>query len=171
VSLANGLRDFSADFDGLSNLAFNAEGKLVYALRRREGDIAVSVGSDSGPGFEEIASPIAFTDDSNHFAYVAIRGGAFVEVRDNLPVRTFSAGHIGPTNIEWIGLSDDAAHLAYVIASGKERSKALRSLVIDGHESKLYDDLVGMRFLEDGKLVAFVARDSMRFLRVTYTLK
>jgi hypothetical protein len=170
------LRDFFAEVDGLSNPAFNAEGKLVYAVRRNEGDIAVLAGSDPGPGFESIFSPIAFTDDSKHFAYVAVRSGTFVEVRDNVPVRTFSAvaaGHNGAVVTEWIGLSDDGAHLAYVIAiaSGQEHSKASRSLIIDGRESKLYDDLFGGRFAEDGKSVTFVACDGMRLLRVTSALQ
>jgi len=50
--LVPGVRDFSPDFDGFSNPAFDSEGKLVYAVRRGKGNIAVLVGSDSGPGFE-----------------------------------------------------------------------------------------------------------------------
>jgi hypothetical protein len=64
VSLVKGFRDFSSDFDGVSNPALNPEGKLVHAVRREKGDIAVLVGSNSGPGFEEILSPVIFTDDS-----------------------------------------------------------------------------------------------------------
>jgi hypothetical protein len=217
VSLTQGLRDFSAEFDGLSNPAFNSEGKLVYAAPREKGETAVLVGSNSGPAFEEILSPIIFTDHSKHFVYVGKRGDGFVEVRDNVPGPTVAAGNRGPTAVEWIALTDDAAHIAYETASGAEYFKgrsrrALRSLVIDGHdgpqydaldlasfqfdkeahhyfyvvtgakgdqnlfivdghESKLYDEVVGAHFLENGESAGFVARDGIRFLRVTYAIR
>jgi hypothetical protein len=144
--LAQGMRDFSPDFDGLSNPALNPEGKLVYAVRRDKGDIAVLMGSDLGPGFEEILSQLIFTDDSKHFVYVAKRGDSFVEVHDNVPGRTVSAGNRGPTAVEWIALTSDAAHVAYEIVSGAKYLKggsrhALRSIVIDGQEGPQYDAL------------------------------
>lgn len=171
-SIGEGLRDFSVEFDGLSSPAFSAVGKLVYAVRRGEGDIAVLAGSDSGPGFDAILSPITFTGDSKHFAYIGTHGGTFVEVRDNLPTRTFSlsAANNGPAETEWLGLTEDAAHIAFLIAFGREPSKARRTLIVDGHESKTYDELAGMRFTEDGTALIFVARDGVRLLRVTYQL-
>jgi len=170
--LVPGVRDFSPDFDGFSNPAFDSEGKLVYAVRRGKGNIVVLKGSDSGPGFEEILSPITFTHDAKHFVYVGGRGETFVQVRDNTPIRTLSAGYRAPFAIEWIRLTGDGSHIAYEVVSGsKETSQREMHLVnVDGHESRLYDDVLGVWFIEDEKLVVFAGRDGMRFLRVTYAL-
>jgi hypothetical protein len=175
MSLVWGLRDFHPEVDGTSNPAFNAEGKLVYAARRGAGEIAVLAGSDSGPTLVAIPSPIAFTNDSKHFAYVGNRDVGWIEVRDNTPVRSpsaFSAGNTGIIGIPWVGLSDDAAHLAYVVDfREKEQSRSSLSVVIDGHESKRYDNLTGIRFVEDRRSLTFIALDGMRLLRVTYALQ
>lgn len=98
--LVGGVRDLSPDFHGISTPQFNSEGMLVYAARRDKGDVAVFVGSDAGPGFDEILSPVAFSEDSQHFAYVARRGENFVEVRDHTPGRTFCAGKRRPSDVQ-----------------------------------------------------------------------
>jgi hypothetical protein len=41
---------------------------------------------------------------------------------------------------------------------------------VDGHESRLYNDVVDMRFSDDRTSVVFVARDGGKFLRVLYDL-
>ena len=41
---------------------------------------------------------------------------------------------------------------------------------MDGHDSRSYDEVLRARFTEDEKSVAFVARDGMRVLYVTYAL-
>jgi hypothetical protein len=171
--LVRGLRRLDPDFDGISDPAFSPDGKLVYAARREKGDIAVVVGSDVGPGFEEILSPVAFSEDSQHFAYVAKRGDDFVEVRDKIPGRTNSVANRGPAAVEWIAFGHDAAHLAYqTVAQGKsaKAGTALRSVVIDGHESKLYDGVGNPHFLDDGRSLAFFALDGSRLLRVSVLL-
>jgi len=145
--LQTGLRDFTPDFDGISNPDFSPEGKLVYAVRRDGGDIAVLVGADAGPGFEDILSPVIFTRDESHFVYVARRGSDFVEVRDNVPGRAFSAGQRNPTLVDWIELSADAAHVAYeTVAGGRyfaagTTRRAVRSIILDGREGPQYDAL------------------------------
>lgn len=215
--IVGGVRELSSDFHGISSPQFNSEGKLVYAARRDKGDVAVFVGRDAGPGFDEILSPVVFSEDSQHFAYVARRGEDFVEVRDHTPGRTIPAGKRGPSDVQWIAMNRDATHLAYQTVSGGSQYKAgttpraLRSVVIDGqvgpeydakniarfdfdadahhyfyevlgakgdrdlmnvdgHESRLYDSVAYPRFLEDKKGVTFVARDGVRFLRVTFSL-
>lgn len=171
--LVPGVRDFSPDFDGFSNPAFDSEGKLAYAVSRGKGNVAVLVGADSGPAFEEILSPITFTRDAKHFVYVGGRGETFVTVRDNTPIRTSSAGYRAPFAVEWIVLTGDGSHIAYgIVSASKEKSRRETHLVnVDGNESRLYDDVIGVRFVEDEKSVAFAGRDGMRFLRVTYALK
>jgi len=152
--MTRGVRELSADFHGISTPQFNPEGKLVYAARRDKGDVAVFAGTDAGPGFDEILSPVVFSEDSRHFAYVAKRGEDFVEVRDNTPGRAFSAGKRGPTDVQWIAMSGDATHLAYQAVSGGAQFKAgntpraLRSVIIDGQAGPEYDakNLVAFRF-------------------------
>ena len=143
--MVGGVRDLSPDFHGISSPQFNSEGKLVYAARRDKGDVAVFVGSDAGPGFDEILSPVVFSEDSQHFAYVGKRGEDFVEVRDHTPGRTISAGKRGPSDVQWIAMNRDATHLAYQTVSGGAQFKAgntrraLRSVVIDGRAGPEYD--------------------------------
>jgi WD40-like Beta Propeller Repeat len=173
ANLKPGLRNLYPFIDGLSNPAFDSEGKLVYAARRGKGDIAVLVGSDSGPGFEVIVSQIAFTHDAKHFVYIGSRRGEHIMVmRDNIQIRTALDSYTGWFSVEWIGLTGDAAHVAYeIVSSPKEKSGRETHLVnVDGHESRSYDEVLGARFTEDEKSVAFVARDGMRILYVTYAL-
>lgn len=142
-----GVREFIPDFHGISTPQFNSESKLVFAARRDKGDVAVFVGGEPGPGFDEILSPVAFSADSKHSAYVGKRGEDFVEVRDNQAGQTFNAGKRGPTDVHWIAISLDGAHLAYEIVSGGAQFKAgntrraLRSVVIDGKAGTEYDAL------------------------------
>jgi len=156
--LAPGIHSLNPDFHGISEPDLTSDGKLVYAIRRDKGDIAVLVGGEAGPGFEDILSPVAFTDDLKHFAFVAKQGNDFVEVRDNVVVRTFAAGGRGPTLAPRIYLSKDGAHLAFETAEGGDNFKAgktlraIRSLVVDGHESPRYDALgvTGFNLSKDG---------------------
>lgn len=151
-SLAVGVRDLSADFHGISTPQFNPEGKLVYAARRDKGDVAVFVGPDAGPGFDEVLSPVAFSEDSQHFAFVARDGDNFVEVRDNVPGRSFTSTRHKASDVQWISMNHDATHLAYETVSGgnqylaSQTSRALRSVVIDGQSGPEYDALNISRF-------------------------
>lgn len=151
-SLAVGVRELSPDFHGISTPQFNPDGKLVYAARRDKGDVAVFVGTDAGPGFDEVLSPVAFSEDSQHFAYVARDGDNFVEVRDNVPGRSFTSTRHKASDVQWIVINRDAAHLAYETVSGGNQymagatTRALRSVVIDGQSGPEYDALNISRF-------------------------
>ena len=146
-SLTVGVWDLSPDFHGISTPQFNPEGKLVYAARRDKGDVAVFVGPDAGPGFDEVLSPVAFSEDAQHFAYVARDGDNFVEVRDNVPGRSFTSTRHKASDVQWIAMNHDATHLAYETVSGGNQymagttSRALRSVVIDGQSGPEYDAL------------------------------
>ena len=103
-------------------------------------------GDQAGPGFDNIVSGIAFTDDLQHFAYVARRGDSLVEVRDNQPGQTYPIGaQIG--SAEWIELSEDGAHLGYELVRGGRNFKtgfsgrARRTVVLDGQPGKEYNAL------------------------------
>lgn len=217
--IVRGVRSFTPDFHGLSDPDFNPEGKLVYAARREKGDVAVFVGAEAGTGFDEIVSPIIFTPDAKHFAYIAQDGDDFVEVRDNQPGAKFP-GKRKVSFVSWIATSEDAAHLAYEIVRGGSQfqagrtNRALRRVVIDGqagpeydalglsafrfikgaghygyevhgaegnrdrvvvdgHESKLYDSVFSgsLDYDTDNKSFSFVARDSEKFLLVRFPIQ
>jgi hypothetical protein len=145
--MVGGVRDLVTDFHGVSSPEFNPDGILVYAARRDKGDVAVFQGKEAGPGFDEILSPIIFTMDSSHFAYVARQGQDFVEVRDNKPILTIPAGKRGATSVGWMAMSTDAVHLAYETISGGAQFKAAntkrayRTVVIDGKSGPEYNAL------------------------------
>jgi len=214
--IVRGVLRFTPDFHGLSGPQFTFEGKLVYAARRSKGDAAVFVGEEAGPGFDEIASPIVFTRDAKHFAYIAQQGEDFVEVRDNRPGAKF-LGKRKLSFVSWIAMTDDAAHLAYEIVRGGETFKAGRTshalrrvvidgqagpeydadglysfrftkdfahygyevhrvegkhdrVVVDGHESKLYESVFrgSLAYAAGEKTFSFVAQDGQKLLRVTF---
>jgi hypothetical protein len=150
--MVGGVRELTTDFHGVSSAQFDPEGKLVYAARRDRGDVAVFHGGEAGAGFDEILSPVIFTPDSAHFAYVARLHGDFVEVRDNKVVRTLEGGKRGATDVAWIALSPDAAHLAYETVSGGQQYKAAqtprayRSVVIDGQSGREYNAIAIRNF-------------------------
>jgi hypothetical protein len=150
-----GVKQLQPDFHGVSTPRFDPNGELVYAARRQKGDVAVFVGDNAGPGFDEILSPIAFTKDGAHFAYVAKQGDDFVEVRDNQPGLVTSATNRGATGVRWISLSPNGGHLAYEIVAGGQRykagqtSRALRSVVIDGKKGPEYDAYAIVNFFFD----------------------
>jgi hypothetical protein len=216
-SLVTGVQDLTPDFHGVSTPGFSPEGKVVYAARRDKGDVAVFVGDAAGAGFDEILSPVVFSETSGHFAYVAKRSNDFVAIRDNQPGTIFTPSKHGATEVQWISIGEDGNHLAFEMVSGGQlfkggtTARALRSLVldgiagpeynalglarfnfdnkaehycyevvgamgrqdlvnVDGHESRLYDEVSNARISADGKSVVFTARDGARFLRVTYAL-
>lgn len=147
--MIGGVHDLVADFHGVSSPWFTSQGKLAYAVRRKNGDVAVLVGGEAGPGFEEILSPVVSSRDPAHFAYIAKRGGEFLEVRDHQVSQTFALSKTKnrTTGVPWIQMSGDGAHLAYEIVSGGDKfreggtERALRSIVLDGKAGPEYDVL------------------------------
>ena len=143
--MTGGVRDLTPDFHGISTPQFSPEGKLIYAARRDKGDVAVFVGSEAGPGFDEILSPVVFSGDSAHFAYVARQGDEFIPVRDNHRGAGFTPSKHGATGVGWIAFGGNAEHLAFETISGGNAFKsggttrALRAVVLDGARGKEYD--------------------------------
>jgi hypothetical protein len=157
-SIVEGVRDLVPDFHGVSTPDVDSQGRLVYAARRDKGDVAVFVGANAGPGYEEILSPIAFSEDSQHFAYVAKDGDNYVEVRDNVPGRSFTSSRHHASDVPWIFLSSDTKHLAYQTVSGGKQyttggtRRALRSVVIDNQDGPEYNanNISPFGFTKDG---------------------
>jgi hypothetical protein len=145
--MLGGVRDLATDFHGVSTPEFDPDGKLVYAARRDKGDVAVFRGQDSGPGFDEVLSPVVFTEDSSHFVYIARQGSDFVEVRDNKIVRTVPGGKRGASAVGFVALTKDSSHIAYETISGGHNYKvaatlrAFRTVIIDGQAGSEYNAL------------------------------
>ncbi len=147
--MIGGVHDMGADFSGVSTPWYNSAGKLAYSVRRKVYDVAVLVGGEAGPGFEEILSPVVFSQDAAHFAYIAKHDGEFLEVRDHQVRQTLALSKTKnrTTGVPWILMSPDGAHLAYEIVSGGEQfqqgstERALRSMIMDGKAGPEYDVL------------------------------
>lgn len=161
VHLNTGVRDLYPRVVGISNPLFEPRGKLVYAATRESGDVAVFVGDEPGQGFTEIVSPIIFSPDAQHFAYVAQQGENLVEVHDNHPGITFTVpGRTRSCYVRWIYVTNEPRHhLAYELVCGGTRYKlryteqALRRVVVDGQSGPEYDvdGLGGFRYTKDWK--------------------
>jgi hypothetical protein len=159
--LNTGVRDLYPRITGMSNPSFDPGGKLVYAAKRESGDVAVFVGEESGQGFTEIVSPIVFSPDGQHFAYVAQQDDNLVEVHDNHPGITFQVpGRTRSCFVEWMEVTREPEHhLVYeLVCAGKryklvQTDQALRRMVIDGRSGPEYDvaGLHGFRHSQDWK--------------------
>jgi hypothetical protein len=213
-TMIGGVKDLHASFHGVSTPDWTPDGKLAYAARRDQGEVAVFIDGKAGSGFDEVLSPLAFANDPGHYAYVAKSGDDFITVIDGHPGARFSAGKRGATDVGWIALGDKD-HLAFEAVSGGwafkggQTARALRSVVldgvaqkqydalnityfdldndghysyvvrgasgnndlinIDGHESRVYSDVVYIRSAAKGKNGTYVARDGGKFVRVTYS--
>jgi hypothetical protein len=144
--LRTGIVDFFAHVHGFSDSQFDQAGKLIYARYQGEDSVVVFIDEKHGPSFSEVVSSIITTADGKHFAYVGLRGGQFIEVRDNVPGKSFDAGR-RVAFVPWIQISPDAAHLAYELVLGGAQfeagrtAKALRRVMIDGEAGPEYDAL------------------------------
>ncbi len=145
-----GVQKMQADLFGASSPVFSPDGKLAYAARSGKGNVVVMVGKEAGPALDELLSPILFSSNAQHSAYVGARGDSFLEVRDNQPGKTFPLGaRIGV--VDWAVVSADGTRVAYQLVRGgvdfmtRATSRARRSLVLDGQAGHEYNaNSIGM---------------------------
>lgn len=145
-----GVQVLLADFFGVSDPAFSPDGKLAYAVRQGKGDVVVMSGEEAGPALDELLSPIVFSRDAKHSAYVGAQGASFLEVRDNQPGKTFPIGaRVGV--VDWGVMSADGSRLAYELVRGgvdfmsRATTRARRTVVLDGQPGREYNaDSIGM---------------------------
>jgi hypothetical protein len=149
-----GVQAMQANFFGVSDPTFSPDGKLTYAGRRGKGDVVVMVGEEAGPALDELLSPIQFSQDARHSAYVGARGDSrddsFVEVRDNQLGKTFPVGaRVGV--VDWGAMSTDGSRFAYELVRGgldylnRATTRARRTVVLDGQAGREYNaDSIGM---------------------------
>lgn len=147
--MLGGVHYLGADFHGVSTPRFSPTGMLAYAVRQENGGIALRVGDQKGPPFENIISPVAFSLDSTQLVYIAGLSGRFQEVRNHQVVRNFSLSKTKGRVIDvpWVQMSSDGTHLAYEIVSGGQdfgaggNERALRAVVMDGKTGPEYNAL------------------------------
>ena len=114
------------------------------------------------------------TEDGNHFAYQVVHGGPSfrvgktsharrIVVLDGQPGKRYNAD-----GISTLDFSDDAKHYWYTV-SGADGKRSL--VVVDGDESKLYNDLTEAHLDDTRKSVIFFGRSGARILRITCALR
>lgn len=166
---------FSPDSQHLAYVRWE-KGTFVGFLDGKRLDGAKSLGRWNVPFAEETS----FSPDSQHLAYVVgLGGGSYLEGRTTRARRCVVVdGHVGEDydtlEID-MGFSPDSLHFAYSVRGGVSGDKS--TVLIDGHEGKLYDDVISGAFrdLADGNnssqhAFVYLARDGRRFYRVTQPL-
>jgi hypothetical protein len=154
-----GVQNMQADLFGASSPVFSPDGKLAYAVRHGKGNVAVvTAGKEDGPALDELLSPILFSSDGQHSAYVGARDGSFLEVRDHQPGKSFPIGaRVGL--VDWAVLSADGSRFAYELVRGgvdfmnRATTRARRTVILDGQPGREYNaDSIGMPLLSgDGR--------------------
>lgn len=113
------------------------------------------------------------TPNATHFAYEIVHGrenfrlgrtqrAERTVVIDGQPGQEFNALSISP-----IRFSDDDRHYWYTVA-GAKGSQSL--VVVDGLESKVYDNVSSTEYDKSGGQIVFFGRQGSRLLRVTFPL-
>lgn len=160
--IVSGVRRFEPDFYGLSDPEYASDGKLVYAARRGDDDVAVFFQGEAGPTVEDLVSPVVMTSDGKHIAYVAKKGEQFVEVRDQKLGKAFP-GKRAVSFVPVMVISGDGARTAFEIVRGGNLFKgggtqrALRRVVVDGKGEVEFDaySINYFTFNSDGKHFAY----------------
>ncbi len=95
----------------------------------------------------------AFSPDSEHYAYLAYRGGELVIVADG---REQMLGPHSRENFAYVGFSRDGKHVAY---SARASGGGPCAVVLDGSEGKEYDGVAfdSPRFSPDSRRFAYLA--------------
>jgi hypothetical protein len=157
-----GIKSLSADFHGVSDPVFTADGSLVFAKRLGNGNVVVHFGGRAGPALDDVMSSIVISGDGKHVAYVGRQGDSFLDVRDQTPGVSFP-GKREVSFVGWIAINKDGTRVAYEIVRGGTQFKAgttrraLRRVVIDGKGGREYDshNLMPSRFSDDGNHYAY----------------
>ena len=143
-AMPKGVLAMLAAFFGVSGPAFSPDGKAVYAVRRGKGDVVAMLGEVAGPSLDELLSPILFSRDARHSAYVGARGDSFLEVLDNQPGKSYPIGaRVGV--VDWGVMSADGSRFAYELVRGgvdymnRATTRARRSVVVDSQPGREYN--------------------------------
>ena len=165
--------------DILSSILVASEGEhIAYVAKKEEAFVEVR-DQQPGPTFpakRAVAAVrwIAMTE-SGRLSYELVRGGAeFKEGRSQRALRRVVLDGVEGPEYDALGvttfrLSETSDQYAYIVV-GAEGTRD--RLVLNGHESKLYDDIVaGSLTFVPPTGARFVARQERRLLRVTIDLR
>ena len=165
---------------------------LAYVDWRNGGFVGAvdgkSVAESKAPGRGSLligkyfAGQISFSSNSRHMAYVVGWGGEnyWEGATARAKQRAVVDGHeqdLYDTFRLDLTFSPDTRHFIYVVHGGASKDKNKSTVVIDGREAKVYDDVFGGAFRDtategDSPQHAFVyiAREGRKFYRVTQPL-
>lgn len=165
-------------FDDIVSLIIFTPDAKHFAYIAQVGDDFVEVRDNhSGAKFpgkrkRSLVSWIAMSEDATHFAYEIVRGGTQFEYgRTHRALRRVVIdGQAGPEydalRLTAFRFTKNVAHYGYEV-HGVEGDRD--RVVVDGHESKLFDSVFSssLHYDADNKTFWFVARDGQKFLRVS----
>lgn len=103
--------------------------------------------SEKEIGPYEWASFPTISMDAKHYAFVALKNGKWIIVKDGKEIDGYG------TALYQLTLSQDGSHYTYV---GKENNKEF--LVVDGVKGKLYDYIISPTLNYNGTQIAYTAR-------------
>ena len=162
--------------------SFNDVDEVFYVGRKEQTLILVVEGKQK-MRFEwkgvDTCSDILFTEDGDHFIYVAVQGGHLYETGltarakrrvfvDGQPGNSYNANAVGVL-ISYV--SDDKVHVIYEVHDSKLNNAVSSFVVQDTVEGKHYDQII-FRSLDrtENNRMTYVAREGRRFYRVTQWL-
>jgi len=114
---------------------------------------------------------IMMSKDAEHLAFETVEGGnSFKAGKTTRALRSLVIdGKEGPRYdalaIAMLDADKELTHYFYAVIGAKGNQDLV---CVNGQESKLYNDVRGLRFVDHEKSVVFFARDGQRILRVTY---
>src|SRR5262249_49589332 len=109
--------------------------------------------------------------DKDHVAFESVSGGRVFKAGETaraLRTVVLDGGALkeyDAFNISYFEFGD-AGHYSFVVRGASGSNDLIN---IDGHESRLYSDVLRTHPAEEGKSATYVARDGSRFFRVTYS--
>lgn len=125
------------------------EPKHVVSVVTRDDKECVAVDGRAGKGYDSIWGNPVSAGDGDHVAYVAMAGGAFRVVLDDVEGPEHPAINAGS-----IALTEDAAHLTYTCQSGDKTQ-----MVIDGQVLPPYDSVSNVRWTPRKNRCVYIARE------------
>jgi hypothetical protein len=153
VAVVDGIEGKAYDF--VESVQFSPDSRRFLHEASRGGDSFVVVDGVEGPAFSRVSlfsdGGVHFSPDSKRVAYIAypkpLKKFAKMMVVDGVAGKEYD-------DIEFVPqiFSPDSRHFGYVAKIGVKQC-----IVIDGHESPLFDRIGYLRFSSDGKHTAYSA--------------
>jgi WD40-like Beta Propeller Repeat len=134
------------------------DGEHVFWLRAYDGGETASIFWDgvAGPRFDNFVpfdeSPVVYSPDKHHVAWIGKRGGTFVVVVDNA-IR----GELSNVDTDVVPALSNSGRIALIATVGTPR------VILDGSPFTNWEAGGGLAFSDDGDHFAFAAREGPRW--------